>query len=119
MSRSRSDDVTAGRPGRRSGRCCAATEAAHDLDLVMTRRAGELIVIDADGRRVWGRGDAAFTDGVDGLDTQAVSDEDRFIGVQPLDQVAGRRPCTLPTRRRRRPGARAGVRRPGRGAARR
>ena len=36
----------------------------HDLDLVMSRRDGELVVLDKDGRRVWGRADAAFTGGV-------------------------------------------------------
>jgi hypothetical protein len=82
---------------------------AHDLDLVMTRRDGELIVLDADGRRVWGRGDAAFADGLDGVE-EAPADEERFVGIQPLDDVVGRRPCAAVSapsvgRRRRRSGA--------------
>src|SRR5215210_3554487 len=65
--------------------CDADHGLAHDLDLVMTRRGGELIVLDADGRRIWGRGDAAFTDGLDGVQQTEGSDDARFIGVQPLD----------------------------------
>jgi hypothetical protein len=34
----------------------------HDLDLVMTRRAGELVVLTQDGRRIWGAADTAFAD---------------------------------------------------------
>jgi hypothetical protein len=44
---------------------------AHDLDLVMTRRAGELIASTPEGRRVWGRADAAFAGGIAGLGAPA------------------------------------------------
>jgi hypothetical protein len=66
--------------------CDADHGLVHDLDLVITRRSGELIVLDRHGRRVWGRADAAFVEGVDGADGA------EFIGVQPLDDIAGRRP---------------------------
>ena len=59
----------------------------HDLDLVMTRRAGQLIVLTQDGRRIWGGADAAFTGGVPGLETEP------FVGVHPIDDTAGRRPA--------------------------
>jgi hypothetical protein len=36
---------------------------AHDLDLVMSRREGRLVVTTADGRRVWGAADAVFRTG--------------------------------------------------------
>ncbi len=93
--------------------CDADHGLVHDLHLVMTRRGGEVIVLDHDGRRVWGRADAAFVDGLDG------GDEVEFVGVQPLDELAGRRPpseveqgsCRVTSldapRRRRRPTASA------------
>ena len=68
--------------------CDADHGTAHELDLVMTRRDGRLVVLDADGRRVWGRADAAFETGSDGV-------QEDFVGVQPLDDVVGRRPCAL------------------------
>ena len=74
--------------------CDADHGLVHDLDLVMTRRAGDLIVLDRDGRRVWGRSDAAFADGVDG------AAEAEFVGVQPLDDVVGRRPSSEAERER-------------------
>ena len=43
----------------------------HDLDLVMNRREGVLVVTTPDGRRVWGSADAAFADGLAGLDSTA------------------------------------------------
>ncbi|SNS75473.1 HNH endonuclease [Geodermatophilus saharensis] len=43
--------------------CDADHGLAHDLDLAMTRRAGELVAVTPDGRRVWGPADAAFTAG--------------------------------------------------------
>jgi Domain of unknown function (DUF222)/HNH endonuclease len=67
---------------------------AHDLDLVMTRRAGRLVVTTPEGRRVWGTADAAFADGVTGLDDQV--DQRRFAGVWPLDTAVGRRPTASP-----------------------
>ena len=73
--------------------CDADHGLVHDLDLVMTRRDGELIVLDQEGRRVWGRADAAFAEGLDG------GDDVEFIGVQPIDEVAGRRPATTADRR--------------------
>lgn len=45
--------------------CDADHGLAHDLDLVMTRRAGELVAVTPDGRRVWGPADVAFAAGVD------------------------------------------------------
>jgi hypothetical protein len=65
----------------------------HDLDLVMTRRDGVLVVRAPDGRRVWGAADAAFTDGLAGLDAHRTSDDDTVVGVHPIDTVAGRRPA--------------------------
>lgn len=59
----------------------------HDLDLVMTRRDGRLIVLTQDGRRIWGGADAAFTEGLAGLHGEP------FVGVHPIDDVVGRRPA--------------------------
>jgi hypothetical protein len=58
----------------------------HDLDLVMSRREGRLIVLTQHGRRIWGDADAAFTGGLGGLETEP------FVGVHPIDDTAGRRP---------------------------
>lgn len=68
----------------------------HELDLVMTRRDGRLVVLTPDGRRIWGTADAAFTAGVGGVTGAAVSDDstgDPFTGVTPIDELAGRRPA--------------------------
>ena len=78
--------------------CDADHGLVHDLDLVMTRRGGEMVVPDQDGRRVWGRSDAAFAEGLDGVDAMDGPDDARFIGVQPFDQVSGRRPVPAGTR---------------------
>jgi hypothetical protein len=82
--------------------CDADHGLAHDLDLVMTRRDGELVVLDTGGRRVWGRADAAFPAGLPGV---AVSGSDmegeRFIGIHPFDDVTGRRPTDPDGGRRR------------------
>ncbi|RBY80595.1 HNH endonuclease [Geodermatophilus sp. TF02-6] len=70
---------------------------AHDLDLTMARRDGQLVVTTPDGRRVWGAADAAFRDGVAGLsarDTDAA-----FAGVPPLDTAVARRPAATETLR--------------------
>lgn len=107
----------------------------HDLGLVMTRRGGELVVVTPDGRRVWGRSDAAFAAGVTG---SRVSAADAFVGVHPVDGEVGRRPadadiapqdrraprpepgrlaerCSVrPTARQRRSGRSSGADRPGR-----
>ncbi|MCW2635882.1 MAG: endonuclease [Blastococcus sp.] len=58
----------------------------HDLDLVMTRRQGRLIVSSQDGRRIWAGADAAFTGGVGGIGAEP------YVGVHPIDEVVGRRP---------------------------
>ena len=100
--------------------CDADHGLVHDLDLVMARRDGRLVVLDRDGRRVWGGGDAAFAEGLDGVELAedpGGPEDGRFIGVQPFDDVVGRRPsdddrasrrsCGAssagPRRRRRRP----------------
>ncbi len=74
----------------------------HDQDLVMSRRNGRLIVLTRDGRRVWGAGDAAFAGGLAGLPVPGESVDGVFVGVQPIDELAARRPTSAP-------GARAGV----------
>jgi hypothetical protein len=94
--------------------CDADHGLAHDLDLVMSRRDGRLVVTTPDGRRVWGRADAAFTaglEGIDGLDDRlddrsgpaedaVVDPEDTaFVGVHPIDLARGRRPGTRTARR--------------------
>jgi hypothetical protein len=64
----------------------------HDLDLVMTRRDGTLVVTAPDGRRVWGVADAAFPGGLAGLGaTWTTADDDTFVGVHPVDTAVGRR----------------------------
>lgn len=65
----------------------------HDDDLVMHRRGGRLVVVTPDGRRVWGAGDAAFVGGLAGLPGSAGSTDD-FVGVQPIDELAARRPAS-------------------------
>ncbi|WP_369257132.1 HNH endonuclease signature motif containing protein [Geodermatophilus amargosae] len=45
--------------------CDAGHGPAHDLDPGMTRRAGELVAVTPDGRRVWGRVDVASATGAD------------------------------------------------------
>ncbi|WP_448614976.1 DUF222 domain-containing protein [Modestobacter sp. URMC 112] len=70
----------------------------HEHDLVMSRADGELVVHDAEGRRVWGPADAAFTGGV-GADLAAGGrlgarpDEQVMAGVHPIDRSAGCRPA--------------------------
>ncbi|NYJ05293.1 HNH endonuclease signature motif containing protein [Petropleomorpha daqingensis] len=64
----------------------------HDQDLVMSRQDGRLVVLDDDGRHVWGTADAAFAEGLAGLGTDPAS-HPAFVGVQPFDQVSGRRPA--------------------------
>ena len=66
----------------------------HDDDLVMSRRDGRLIVLTPDGRRVWGAGDAAFAGGVAGLPCAGESTDDAFVGIQPIDELAARRPSS-------------------------
>ncbi|WP_407062178.1 HNH endonuclease signature motif containing protein [Blastococcus montanus] len=64
----------------------------HELDLVMTRRNGRLVVVAPDGRRVWGAADAAFAAGLDGITDRGDAQRVAFSGVQPIDELAGRRP---------------------------
>jgi hypothetical protein len=71
--------------------CDADHGLAHDLDLVMTRRDGRLVVTAPDGRRVWGAADAAFGDGLAGLSSRV--DDEHLAGVQPMDTATGRRPA--------------------------
>lgn len=64
----------------------------HDQDLVMSRRDGRLVVLTQDGQRVWGPADAAFVDGLAGAGEGAAAGGDAFVGVQPIDELAARRP---------------------------
>lgn len=64
----------------------------HDEDLVMSRRDGRLVVLTQDGRRVWGAADAAFVDGLAGAGEAAGAGGGAFVGVQPIDELAARRP---------------------------
>jgi hypothetical protein len=75
--------------------CDADHGLAHDLDLVMSRRDGQLVVTAPDGRRVWGSADAAFRDGVTGVTPPM--DDASIAGVQPLDRAVGRRPADVTT----------------------
>jgi hypothetical protein len=96
--------------------CDACHGLAHDLDLVMTRRDGHLVVTTPDGRRVWGPADTAFQHGTaDPADPEDLPD---FVGVHPIDTVRGRRPQDAPTfpreraRTRQTPPIRRATRRP-------
>ncbi|HYO36826.1 MAG TPA: DUF222 domain-containing protein, partial [Geodermatophilus sp.] len=53
--------------------CDADHGLAHDLHLVMTRPAGELVAVTPEGRRVWGRPDVAFSSGPSPAATPAVA----------------------------------------------
>lgn len=71
----------------------------HESDLVITRRDGRLVVGTPDGRRIRGTVDAAFAEGIDRLTTSGgVTDDagigagESFTGVQPIDELAARRP---------------------------
>jgi hypothetical protein len=66
----------------------------HDGGLLMTRREGRLVVLTPEGRRVWGAADAAFAGGLAGLPGAAASTDDAFVGVQPIDELAARRPAS-------------------------
>ncbi|HET6393324.1 MAG TPA: DUF222 domain-containing protein [Blastococcus sp.] len=74
--------------------CDADHGLVHEHDLVVSRRDGRLVVTDADGRRVWGGADAAFTEGLDGSPPDPRGGDDPFAGVHPIDGTAGRRPAT-------------------------
>lgn len=75
--------------------CDADHGLAHDLDLIMTRRAGEPIVTTHDGHRVWGAADAAYPGGLAGP-ARPDRAADEFAGVHPLDTRTGRRPTDAP-----------------------
>ena len=90
----------------------------HELDLVMSRVDGHLVVTAPDGRRVWGTADAAFVGGLDELDASRPAEQEAFVGVHPVDTEVGRRPGTgrRPHRGPRRPASGRsgpGRRRPG------
>ncbi|RBY84264.1 HNH endonuclease signature motif containing protein [Blastococcus sp. TF02A-26] len=73
--------------------CDADHGLVHDLDLVLHRRDGELIALTPDGRRVWGRADAAFRAGLDAPDVlDRPGADDVYAGVHPIDQLRARRP---------------------------
>jgi hypothetical protein len=76
--------------------CDADHGLVHELDLVMSRRGGRLIVTARDGRRVWGAADAAFTRGRSGIDTDVPAEDEHFVGVHPIDVTTGRRPSLEP-----------------------
>ena len=81
---------------------------AHDLDLVLSRRDGQLIALTPDGQRIWGPPDAAFTTGLTALvdhpaapghpdgtghpDGVRPAPGDPFVGVHPIDRLRARRP---------------------------
>jgi hypothetical protein len=56
----------------------------HELDLIMSRSDGRLVVTAADGRRVWGPADAAFAGGLAGLEAASVPGQARIAGVDPI-----------------------------------
>lgn len=65
----------------------------HDENFVLTRRAGRLVVLTSDGQRVWGVADAAFSEGLSGVEGGADAPVgESFIGVQPIDELTARRP---------------------------
>ncbi|WP_139263717.1 DUF222 domain-containing protein [Geodermatophilus africanus] len=127
--------------------CDADHGLVHDLDLVVARVDGRLVVTAPDGRHVWGTADAAFHAGLAGLGDRPapnVTDvhersagakpttADPLTGVHPIDVETGRRPALPldavldpgrhPARQRRRTTAggrgRRSWTRPGGGAAR-
>jgi hypothetical protein len=70
----------------------------HDHDLVVSRQGGRLVVLTPDGRRVWGTADAAFTTGLACVDAPCTAKGTAaFAGVNPIDEVAGRRPTDAPS----------------------
>ncbi|MDP9428621.1 MAG: hypothetical protein M3Q47_06955 [Actinomycetota bacterium] len=70
--------------------CDADHGLVHDLDLVMSRREGRLVVTTPDRRRVWGAADAVFQGGLAGL--TAGAGDGHLAGIHPLDRAVGRRP---------------------------
>jgi hypothetical protein len=80
--------------------CDADHGLVHEHDLVLSRTNGALIVLTSDGQRIWGTADAAFTTGLAGPPADATvdraGDTTPFVGVHPIDDVAGRRPTEAP-----------------------
>ncbi|MGY2003840.1 hypothetical protein [Blastococcus sp. SYSU DS1024] len=74
--------------------------SVHELDLVLTRRDGRLVALTPDGRRVWGAADAAFAHGLAGPgESPEATAPAAFVGVQPIDELAARRPGAPPVPR--------------------
>jgi hypothetical protein len=98
--------------------CDADHGLVHDHDLVLSRVDGRLTVLTPDGQHIWGTADAAFTTGLAGLAT--TEDTTTYVGVHPIDTLAGRRPTDAPSiagdaqARRSSPPRRPGPRRPDR-----
>jgi hypothetical protein len=64
----------------------------HDEDLVLSRAGGRLTAVTRDGRRVWGRADAAYAAGLDGTTATASGPGSaEFVGVHPIDLARARR----------------------------
>jgi hypothetical protein len=87
--------------------CDADHGLVHEHDLVLSRKAGRLIVLTPDGEHIWGTADAAFLTGLRDAATRTAdaaipgtadvaSGGDPFIGVHPIDTVVGRRPTGAP-----------------------
>ena len=76
--------------------CDADHGLVHEHDLVLSRKAGRLIVLTPDGEHIWGTADAAFLTGLRHAGTPRTADvasgAGPFVGVHPIDTVAGRRP---------------------------
>ena len=72
----------------------------HDHALVLSRRNGTLVVLSSDGVHIWGTADAAFRAGLSDVDIHATAEvadgTDPFLGVHPIDDVAGRPPTVTP-----------------------
>ena len=85
----------------------------HDDDLVLRRTEGRLVVLDSDGRRVWGTADAAFADGLAGLPSDPATPP-AYVGVPPFDQLSGRRAGDAPAASRPTPARSAAERVPDR-----
>jgi hypothetical protein len=66
---------------------------AHDLELIMSRRAGRLVVTAPDGGRVWGSADVVIAAGIGSGDDGTES----FAGVRAIDEQSGRRPLAPST----------------------
>lgn len=78
---------------------------SHDLDLVMSRCDGRLVVTTPDGVRVWGGANAAFATGRKETAPGPTRSGEPYAGVHPIDETIGRRPAEAhePDRERRQP----------------